>query len=74
MKRTPRVALARGVWRTEAAGVVGIALERLVLLDECGVLTSTLVVSAVSRGASRFVGDDGRVSGGRTGTPPPPRL
>lgn len=35
---------------------------------------STLIVSAVGWGASRFVGDDGRVSGGRTGTLPPPRL
>ena len=42
-----------------------------------GILAAVLgsvVVSAVGWGASRFVGDDGRVSGGRTGTLPPPRL
>jgi transposase len=33
------VAAARAAWRTDAAGVGGIALERLVFLDECGVLT-----------------------------------
>jgi transposase len=34
------VALARGAWRTDAAGVGGIGPERLVFLDECGVLTN----------------------------------
>jgi DDE superfamily endonuclease len=34
------VALARGAWRTEPAGVGGVAPERLVFLDECGVLTN----------------------------------
>ena len=33
------MALAREAWRTEAAGVGGIGPERLVFLDECGVLT-----------------------------------
>ena len=33
------MAAARAAWRTDAAGVGGIALERLVFLDECGVLT-----------------------------------
>ena len=34
------MALARGAWRTDAAGVGGIGPERLVFLDECGVLTN----------------------------------
>jgi transposase len=34
------VVAAREAWRTEAAGVGGIAPERLVFLDECGVLTN----------------------------------
>jgi transposase len=34
------VAQARRAWRTEADGVGGIAPERLVFLDECGVLTN----------------------------------
>jgi transposase len=34
------VARARRAWRTDAAGVGGIAPERLVFLDECGVLTN----------------------------------
>jgi transposase len=34
------VARARRAWRSEAAGVGGIAPERLVFLDECGVLTN----------------------------------
>ena len=34
------MALARGAWRTEPAGVGGVAPERLVFLDECGVLTN----------------------------------
>ncbi len=33
------MAAARATWRTDAAGVGGIAPERLVFLDECGVLT-----------------------------------
>jgi transposase len=34
------VARAREAWRTDAAGVGGIGPERLVFLDECGVLTN----------------------------------
>jgi DDE superfamily endonuclease len=34
------VAQARRAWRTEADGVGGISPERLVFLDECGVLTT----------------------------------
>ena len=34
------MALAREAWRTDAAGVGGIGPERLVFLDECGVLTN----------------------------------
>ena len=34
------MARARGVWRTDAAGVGGVSPERLVFLDECGVLTN----------------------------------
>jgi transposase len=34
------VALAREAWRTEAEGVGGIGPERLVFLDECGLLTN----------------------------------
>jgi transposase len=34
------VAQARRAWRTDAAGVGGIAPERRVFLDECGVLTN----------------------------------
>ena len=35
------MAAARAAWRTDvAAGVGGLAPERLVFLDECGVLTS----------------------------------
>src|SRR5690349_21964149 len=37
----PEVAAARAAWRTDAAaGVGGLAPERFVFLDECGVLTS----------------------------------
>jgi hypothetical protein len=36
------VAAARLAWWTEADGVGGISLERLVFLDECGVRTTTL--------------------------------
>ena len=34
------MATARAVWRTDPAGVGGIGPERLVFLDECGVLTA----------------------------------
>jgi transposase len=34
------VAAARATWRTDPAGVGGVSPERLVFLDECGVLTN----------------------------------
>jgi hypothetical protein len=34
------VAAARAAWRTDPAGVGGVSPERLVFLDECGVLTN----------------------------------
>ncbi len=34
------MAAARAAWRTDPAGVGGMSPERLVLLDECGVLTN----------------------------------
>ena len=34
------MAAARAAWQTDASGVAGIAPERLVFLDECGVLTN----------------------------------
>ena len=34
------MAAARAAWRTDPAGVGGISPERLVFLDECGMLTN----------------------------------
>ena len=59
------------------AAMLGLTALLLPGMQVHGVLAAVLgalVVSAVGWGASRFVGDDGRVSGGRTGTLPPPRL
>jgi hypothetical protein len=43
------VAAARAGWRTDPAGVGGISPERLVFLDECGVLTNMARLGAAAR-------------------------
>ncbi len=50
------MALARRVWRTEAAGVGGVAPERLVFLDECGVLTNMARLHGRSPRGTRALG------------------
>jgi transposase len=53
----PDVARARAAWRTDAAaGLGGIAPERLVFLDECGVLTNLARLRGRSRRGTRAVG------------------
>src|SRR3712207_9182348 len=49
------VAAARAAWPTEA-GIGGIALERLVFLDECGVLTNMARLWGRSPRGTRAVG------------------
>ena len=50
------MAAARATWRTNAAGVGGIAPERLVFLDECGVLTSMARLRGRSPSGTRAYG------------------
>jgi hypothetical protein len=50
------VAAARAAWRTDAAGVGGIAPERLAFLDECGVLTTMARLRGRSPRGERAVG------------------
>jgi transposase len=50
------VAAARAAWWTEAAGIGGIAPERLVFVDECGVLTSMARLYGRSRRGTRALG------------------
>jgi transposase len=50
------VAAARAAWRIDAAGVGGIAPERLVFLDECGVLTDMARLWGRSRRGTRAYG------------------
>ncbi len=50
------MAAARATWRPDAAGVGGIAPERLVFLDECGVLTNMARLWGRSPRGERAVG------------------
>ncbi len=50
------MAQARRAWRTEADGVGGIAPERLVFLDECGVLTNMVPLHGRSPRGTRAHG------------------
>ena len=50
------MALAREAWRTDAAGVGGIDPERLVFLDECGVLTNMARLHGRSPRGTRALG------------------
>ncbi len=50
------MAAARAAWRTEFTGFGGVSPERLVFLDECGVLTNMARLYGCSPRGSRVVG------------------